>query len=235
MIHIAIVDDEASVRQHLRECIDYLALKENEEFHITEFATGAELLCNYQPIYDIILMDIDMPGLNGMDVAADLRRVDSSFLLVFVTNLAQYAIRGYEVDALNYLLKPINKYEFAMKMSRVLGRIPKRDTEFITIRSEGENVRVMCSEIRYLDVMGHYVNYHTTRGDFVEYSTMKDAETKIDKSFFVKCNRCYLVNLKHVSMVKDNMVVLKDTELPISRPQKKAFLGAFANYLGGIN
>ena len=235
MIRIAIVEDERRERAHLRDCLAYMAEKEQLEFDIVEFGSGEEFLGGYQPVYDIVLMDIELPGINGMETAMALRRMDAFVLLVFVTNMVQYAVSGYKVDALNYILKPVNRFDFALKMNKAISRTTKRTEESIQIRTGKDLYMLPVAAIRYLEVDGHYIVYHTTEGDYSEYITLKEAEKKLNKPYFVRCNRCYLVNLKYVSAVRDDVVQVGRDELLISRPQKKAFLNALAVFIGGVN
>ena len=212
-----------------------MAEKEQLEFDIVEFGSGEEFLGGYQPVYDIVLMDIELPGINGMETAKALRRLDSFVLLVFVTNMVQYAVSGYEVDALNYILKPVNRFDFALKMNKAISRTAKRTEKSVQIRAGKDLYMLPVAAIRYLEVDGHYIVYHTTEGDYSEYITLKEAEKKLDKPYFVRCNRCYLVNLKYVAAVRDDVVQVGRDELLISRPQKKAFLNALAVFIGGVN
>lgn len=235
MIRIAIVEDERRERAHLRDCLAYMAEKEQLEFDIVEFGSGEEFLGGYQPVYDIVLMDIELPGINGMETAKALRRLDSFVLLVFVTNMVQYAVSGYEVDALNYILKPVNRFDFALKMNKAISRTAKRTEKSVQIRAGKDLYMLPVAAICYLEVDGHYIVYHTTEGDYSEYITLKEAEKKLNKPYFVRCNRCYLVNLKYVSAVRDDVVQVGRDELLISRPQKKAFLNALAVFIGGVN
>jgi DNA-binding LytR/AlgR family response regulator len=200
-----------------------------------EFGSGEAFLGGYQPVYDIVLMDIELPSINGMETAKALRRLDSFVLLVFVTNMVQYAVSGYEVDALNYILKPVNRFDFALKMNKAISRTAKRTEESVQIRAGKDLYMLPVAAIRYLEVDGHYIVYHTTEGDYSEYITLKEAEKKLDKPYFVRCNRCYLVNLKYVAAVRDDVVQVGRDELLISRPQKKAFLNALAVFIGGVN
>ena len=235
MIRIAIVEDEVRERAHLRDCLAYMAEKERLEFDIVEFGSGEAFLGGYQPVYDIVLMDIELPGINGMETAKALRRLDSFVLLVFVTNMVQYAVSGYEVDALNYILKPVNRFDFALKMNKAISRTAKRTEKSVQIRAGKDLYMLPVAAIRYLEVDGHYIVYHTTEGDYSEYITLKEAEKKLDKPYFVRCNRCYLVNLKYVAAVRDDVVQVGRDELLISRPQKKAVLNALAVFIGGVN
>lgn len=233
MINVAIVDDEEKERETIKECLNFCAEKEAVKLQMFEFSSGLALLGNYKPIYDIILLDIDMPGTNGLEIAHMLREIDKFVVIIFITNMAKFAVRGYEVDALDFIVKPINKFSFAMKMARAIGRTGKRVEESIYIKTDGAIVCTQIASIKYLEVNEHYVTYHTTEGDFSECITLKKAEGKLQKDFFVRCNRCYLINLHYVTSVKGLSVFLGNEELSISRPQKTAFLTAYLKFIAG--
>ena len=235
MIPVAIVEDSAEERARIRACLSYVESTTDAAFDVHEFPNGLEFLGSIDgPVpFDLVFMDIDMPGMNGMETARALRTADSAVLLIFVTNMAQYAISGYEVDALDFILKPINKYSFAIKMKRALTRIPQKNEDYFTVRTDGETRSVRISSIRWIDVSGHYVVYHTTDGDITEYTTLKEAFTRINRSSFTFINRSCLVNMRYVDAVSKETVTMGNTKLDISRPQKKAFLTAMSDYLGG--
>lgn len=233
MISIAIVEDDKNERSLIKECLDYYMENKDIALSVSEFSGGLDFMGGYKPVYDIVLMDIEMPGMNGIDLARALRKIDKSVILIFVTNLAQYAVQGYEVEALDFILKPINKFSFALKLDRAIARTTKRKDDVFQIKSGGETLSVQTASVKYVEVSAHYVVYHTTDGDFTEYNTLKEVEKKINKDFFARCNRCYLVNLRYVGSVKKDTVFIGKDELIISRPQKKAFLSAFSEFLGG--
>ncbi|MBO7368928.1 MAG: response regulator transcription factor [Clostridia bacterium] len=233
MITIAIVEDDKNERERIKECLDYVEENEGLSLRVSEFSNGLDFLGGYKPVYDIVLMDIEMPGMDGIELARAIRKVDKSVILIFVTNLAQYAVQGYEVEALDFILKPINKFSFAMKLDRAIARTTKRMNDSFQIKTGGETLSVQVASVRYVEVDAHYVIYHTTEGDYTEYKTLKEVEKKINKEFFARCNRCYLVNLRYVTSVKKDTVFVGKDELIISRPQKKAFLSAFSDFLGG--
>ncbi len=233
MIKVAVVDDEAKARNTVRECLSFVAEKERVDFKISEFCSGLSFLGEYKPVYDIVLLDIEMPEADGLEIARMLRKMDKSVIIIFVTNMAQYAVKGYEVEALDFIVKPVNKYGFAMKMSRAIARTAKRVEDSVPIKTDGEVFSVQISSIKYLEVNEHYIIYHTTDGEYSECITLKNAENKINKDFFVRCNRCYLVNLRYVSYIKGLSVFVGNDELIISRPQKSAFVSAYLKFISG--
>lgn len=126
MPRIAVVDDQPDMRQQLCSMIDQYSRENNCMLEVTAFSDGAQVITNYCKGFDIIFLDIEMPELGGMDAAERIRTVDPDVVLVFVTNMAQYAIRGYEVDALDFVLKPVNYYQFSTKLARALQRVQRR-------------------------------------------------------------------------------------------------------------
>lgn len=232
MIQVAIVDDNAKERKHLRDCLDYITEKDGTLFSVREFASGEDFLGAYTPVYDIVLMDIEMTGIDGVETARHLRRVDETVVLVFVTRMTQFAVRGYEVDALDFLVKPVGKFSFALKMSRAIARAAVRGDNLLMLRIDGELTSIRLNTLKYVESDGHYVVYHTLEGDYREYASLKSVEDRVGENF-VRCNSGYLVNLRYVTGVKKNTVVIDKDELQISRPKKVSFLSALTKYLSG--
>lgn len=107
MIRIAMVEDEAAVREQLMGYVQRYTRQYGTEFSVTEFADGVDILENYRPVYDIVFLDVEMKHLDGMETARRIRALDADVVLIFITNMAQYAIKGYAVGALDYVLKPV--------------------------------------------------------------------------------------------------------------------------------
>lgn len=126
MIRVAIVEDDAAEREKIQGYLNELSRQEQIQFEIAPYPSGLNFIMGEMKGFDIVLMDIDMPGVNGMETAQALRKVDPTVILIFVTNMAQYAISGYEVDATDFILKPVNKYSFAIKIKRAVARQRKR-------------------------------------------------------------------------------------------------------------
>ena len=235
MIQIAIVEDEIQAQETLLSYLKELEDKKQVSFHISVFPTGSAFLDRFVCQYDIVFMDIEMPGLNGMETAKKMRMKDSEVILIFVTNLAQMALEGYQVEALDFFVKPLEKASFMMKMERVLSRSSSLGRKTFMVNTMKNEVLVLQNkEIFYVETDGHYVIYHTAKGNVKVYSTLKEAENKIQDPFtFVRCNRSYLVNLQYLDKIEKEYVYIHGTPLLISRPTHKEFLLAVANYIGG--
>lgn len=133
MYHIAIVEDEEEFRGQLQEYLRQYEKENQLSFQISVFEDGTEILENYKNEYDMILLDIQMPKLNGMDAAEFIREKDEDVVIMFITNMAQYAIRGYSVGALDFIMKPITYYTFAMKMTRAIKRVEKKAQKHLVL------------------------------------------------------------------------------------------------------
>ena len=180
-----------------------------------------------------MLMDIEMPGMNGLEVAKKLRSMDNTVVIMFVTRMAKLAVKGYEVDALDFIIKPVDRYAFMLKMSRALSRVTDGNDKLF-IRVDGDVVSIRINTLRYAETDGHYVVYHTSDGAYREYTSLKSVEQRVGAGF-ARCNSCYLVNLRFVTGVRKNKVVVGGDELPISRPKKHSFMDALTAFVGGGN
>ncbi len=223
MYQIAIVEDVDIAAQAIEGHLTKFGEEFGEQFHITRFRYGMQFLTKYQAIYDIVFMDIEMPLLNGMDTATKFRELDQTTILIFVTNLTQYAIRGYEVDALDYILKPVGYAAFSMKMRRALRRVVPLSSHKIVISTKSGDFSISVNSIKYIDSVGHQITYHTEEKEYQAYGTLKNVEASLPEGMFYRCNSGILVNLDFVVGISGNDVLLSNESLPVSRARKKEF------------
>lgn len=234
MYNIAIVEDEWECFQNLKECLEKYTEEYGVAFKIDRFSNGIDFISDYRANFDIVFMDVDMPGMNGFATAKKLREMDSSVVLIFVTFLAKYAIKGYEVSAMDYVVKPVNYAAFKMKIERAIDVCRKNRGQETVLKIREGVARIPLKDLIYVEIAGHDIVYHTTHGDYSAYGTLKAVESALPASMFAQCHSCYLVNLSHVSKIEDNSVFLGNIELAISRPRKKPFLRALYDYsMGG--
>lgn len=234
MIRIAIVEDEDFYVSELKKYLEEYQKTFGEEFEITVYRDGDGITSRYKAQYDIILMDIQMKFMDGMSAAEEIRKQDSEVVIMFITNMTQYAIRGYEVDALDYILKPVSYFAFSQKLSRAIARIRKRGKAQITIPVKGGILRLNVSDIYYIESVGHNLIFHTAGGDHMSSGTMKSAEEEFAGSGFSRGNKCYLINLEHVEGIQDKCAIVKGEKLQISRPRMNAFMQELTKYWGDL-
>lgn len=231
MIKTVIVEDDAATAATIEKYIGKYFAASGAAADVVRFGDAREFLREYTAA-DVVFMDIDLPGLNGMEAVRELRKKDAEVTVIFVTNLAQYAVSGYEVSAFDFIVKPIAYGSFAMKLRRLMQYLAARRQCEIGVVTRHGTVAVRADEIKYVEIMRHVVTYHTVRGDFVGGGTLKNVMSMLDELPFVLCNRCYLVNLRYVTQIVRNEVCVGGDMLQISAPRRKSFLDRFNEYLG---
>lgn len=231
---IIIVEDDNIALSILREHLDRYSRETELDFDITHFSDGIQLLEQYPTDVDIIFMDIDLPELNGMEVVRKLRQKDSDVVVIFVTNLAQYAVEGYSVDALDFIVKPVTYYNFQMKFKRALTRSVKRKnvTFWIDLKGGGKQ-EINTNELKYIEITQHLLAFHTTHGIFESWGALNSMKERLKNAPFELCNRCYLVNLKFVKGISQYDLSLGDEVLQISHTRRATFMLALNRYLSG--
>lgn len=234
MVNIAIVEDDIQQAAKLEDALKRYGEEFRTPLKITTYHNAMAFLGKYNAEYDIVFMDILMPIMNGMDASRLLREKDDKVMVIFVTNMQQYAIQGYEVGAFDFILKPISYPEFKLKFTRALSKLmPQKKAANILIKSESGIVRLTPEQILYVEVQQHHCVYHTKQGDYRQYQTMKSVETQLEGYGFTRCNNYLLVNFAYVQKIENMNVYVGDDVLPISYPRKKAFTDKFTEFMGG--
>ena len=233
MIRVAIVEDEAAVRDQLMGYVQRYMRQYDAQIEVAMFTDGVEILEEYRPDYDIIFLDVEMQHLDGMETASRIRALDSDVLLIFITNMAQYAIKGYAVGALDYVLKPVPYFAFSQQLQKASGQLARRARRYLAVPVDGGMRRLDEASVYYIESEGHRIHFYTEDGDFSASGALKAWEEKLEPHGFARCNSGYLVNLAYVSSVQMNTVQVGPHQLQVSRPRRKAFLEALADYIGG--
>lgn len=235
MVRVAIVDDDAGYRQTLQEHLDRYARERNVVFRVREFSDGDEIIEEYSASYDIIFMDVVMNYMDGIKAAERIRSMDGETLIVFISNKPQFAWKGYGVEALDYLLKPVSYRDFTLRMDRALERLNRRNAKFLMIPVKGGVQKLNTTELYYVEVQDHDLVFHTASGNFSSKGTLSEIEQRLDLDSFFRCNKCYLVNLGQVQSIQGCDVLVGGDSLQVSRAKKKALMDALNNYLNKIN
>ena len=230
MVRIAVVEDEEQFIEQMQQFLTRYQEEKKESLEISIFRDGDGILQNYHSQYDIIFMDIQMKFVDGMTAAEEIRQMDEQVAILFITNLPQYAIRGYEVGAMDYVLKPLSYFAFSQKLERAIGRIRKKAERYVTINVKGGIQRVELSDIIYIESQGHNLVYHTLQGELVGPGSMKEAEIVFTALHFSRGNKGYLINLEHVAGISDKCVMVKDEKLPLSRNRYDSFMKDMTAY-----
>lgn len=235
VMRIAVVDDSREDACRLEEFLQRFQKERGLALHVQTFYASVDFLEEFNGAYDVIFLDIEMPGSDGLEVAHEIRRRDESAAIVFITNMAQYAIRGYEVDAVDFMVKPVGYFNFVQKLEKAMRAAARRGERFVLVSSGDGLHRIPAREVLYLAKDKNYLVWHTRQGEFHQRGTMQEARRQLEGVPFSECISGCLVNLEYVERIGRETVLIGGNELPISRRMKKAFLQDYMDFLGGGN
>ena len=234
-MRIAIVDDQESELNMLDGYLKQFSITEKMEFNIARYSSGEQFIADFKEQYDLILMDIDMPTINGIDTAKVIRAKDENVVLMFVTAMPQYALAGYEVDAIDYVIKPVAYPDFSLKLKKALRFVKQNYTDSnIILQTKEGIVNLKVSDIYYVESALHYCIYHTADAEYKVRESISSVEQRLSGYSFARCNAGYLVSLKHVKAIMKDDVQVGDYILKISRSKKASFTEQFTKALGGL-
>lgn len=232
-IRVGVVEDDPASCQRVLDYLNQYRSETGAQFTISVFDDGEAIVEKYTPTYDILLLDIEMKHMDGMSAARRIRERDNSVVIIFITAAPQYAINGYEVQALSYLLKPVPYFAFRQELKRSIDMVRRHTDEAMLLEAGGKQIRLELPDVLYIESIRHTIIVHTLSGKLSVSGTLKEFEERLTEQDFFRSNSCYLVNLRHVVGVDGQDCIMSNEErLRISRPRKKAFLTALTNYMG---
>ena len=236
MVKIAICDDEETLILDLKEQLDRYGRETGRELCLLEYHDGSELLAHYQPDLDLIFMDIRMEKVNGLKAAEEIRKVDSTVGIMFLTSLSQYVWKGYEYGAVNYLLKPVKYGRLKMELDRFFSRYQGKEEPYFTFANDSGKFKVLYKNLRYAETSKCNVLLHFEDQDQVIYKNMKEVWGLVEQqSQFCRCHASFVVNLSFVKSVEGLEAVLATGErVPISQPKHKEFMADLADFWGDM-
>ena len=200
-------------------------------FRVTRYSDGDEITNGYKAQFDIILMDIEMKLMDGMTAAEEIRKLDQDVIIMFITNMTNYAIRGYQVDALDYVLKPVSYFAFSQKLGRAISKMKSKSSKTISIEMQSGVKKLDIDNVFYIESEGHNLNFYTSGGEFTIRAKLKDFEEQLVPYNFFRSNKGYLVNLKYVDGVENGSCLIAGKQLLISRARKNDFMTALTEYM----
>lgn len=233
-LSVAICDDEPIHRNLL---LNYLnQVFRNESYEVLEFEKGEELLENYPEKLDILLLDIQMGGLNGIETAKKIRQFDTNVIIIFTTAVFDFIQQGYEVRAFRYLLKPISYDEFSRHLIECKNDITNEIKKNIKIKeiTEGSISIIPISSILYIETVSRVTLIHTDKKIYKTRESIKNLENELKNHLFYRCHRSYLINLHKVSSINKDSVYIKNDEILVSRYKIKDLKLRITNTLGSL-
>jgi len=232
VIKAAILEDELEYQKTMTEYFARFCQETGTAFHVDCFSDGNKFLSEYKDDYDVVFIDVQLENSDGFETAKALRKLNGDVIIIFVTSLAHFALKGYEVAAFDFIVKPLTYEIYKLKMSRVFDKL-KSAKGVIIINYAGGFMQLSLSDVKYVETNGHAVLFHTVSGVYKSYASMKNIEKQINSPTFFRCNSCYLVNLKYVRGVNDFDLIIEGGVLQISRSRKAKLIETLNRYLGG--
>ncbi|MFY0935298.1 LytR/AlgR family response regulator transcription factor [Clostridioides difficile] len=217
MIKIAICEDEKEQQELLERYINQIFDVLSVKCRLEVFNSGEELLERYSKDTDILLLDIQMGQINGIDTARKVRVLDDKVEIIFITALIEYALEGYEVRAYRYLIKPVKYNNLKDNIINCIKEVDIKN-KYIVVKVQGSQTKLNVNEIAYIEVQKETITIHTLNEVYKINGTMSNIEKEIDCSRFFRCHKSFLVNLEHVKSIKQYVAILENSkEVPVSR------------------
>lgn len=232
-MRIAICDDEEIYRVELKTILDKLLA--NVDYDIDTFSDGTILseAFSKEP-YDLVFLDIEMPAVDGITLAKKIRSKSENVFIVFLTSHIEYALEGYEVNALRYLTKPVDIDKLREVLKYVLDKQGSNSHQII-IKEDGEDILIDINDVIYMESMNQNVRIVTTQGEHVIRYNIGDFEEQLKNDGFFRSHRGYLISLAKVKKLSKNDVIMEgDVILPVSRSNVKALKDALYTYVEGL-
>lgn len=231
-VSVALVDDLPRDLRHLLHLLDRYQEENPVSFAVSSYSDGAAILDANLAEIDIIFLDIQMAGIDGMAAAEAIRAVGADTIIIFVTKTAQYAVRGYSVQALGYLVKPVTYLAFETEMQRALTQLAKRKRKSVLIGSGSSLRRVPLADIIYIESHRHRLTAHLQESRMEFAGTLKAFEAELRDESFYRANSGYLINLQHLQALDGEEALMRGGHrLKVARARKKGLLEALAAHV----
>ena len=231
MIRIAICDDEKHMSDHIRAMASDFFRKKNREIQLRTFSSGEELL-NYDGQIDILFLDIQMKGMDGIETARKLR--DSKFrgFLIFITVLKEMVFQSFEVQAYDYLVKPVEEKQFEKTMERLYTSMQNASEDSLLVQKGYEGRIIREEEIVFCEIIDRKIYLNLASSEVIDYyGRIEKLEEKLAGRFY-RCHRSFLINLKYLKSYKNGTAYMEGgKEVPVSRLRGKEFSGVVLQYM----
>jgi len=234
MISIVICDDEIPFLDTLEDYIQKYRIYKSMDLKLTRFHDGSDLVENYNLGFDIIFLDISMAGLNGIETARRIREIDKQVIIIFLTSVIKYALTGYTLGAVNYIIKPITFRKLASELDAAILKCNEIDQQYITLKNNEGIFKLYVNDIKYIETYNRNTMIYTKDKNVICFHSMKKLEKKLEAFSFIRCHSSFIVNVKYIESVEKLMITLISSEhIPISQQKRKDVMKLIAIYLGG--
>ena len=220
MINVGIIEDDELAAARLAEMLELYGSEKNVALSLNRFVGAESVIGNHAGNFDVLFIDIELSGIDGMSAAKEIRKSDEKVVIVFVTNVARLAVEGYSVGALDYIVKPVNKTRLFSAMNSVMKKLERLRSVKISVSTAGGAV-----------FLGHCLVYHTGTEKITEWAPLSRAEKILSDYGFERCGKSHLVNLRYVTGINGDEVTVAGDTIKIGRSKSKSFLAALNDYI----
>jgi DNA-binding LytR/AlgR family response regulator len=229
---IAIVEDNSTDSKALEEKLRECSLLLNVKLEILSYGSGEDILADWPSNFDIVFLDIQMGGLNGIEVAKKIRESNERVEIIFITHNPQHSLMGYAVEALDYLIKPVSSQMLERVMARALRRLVKADREFLTVHNNEGYFVLNLSDIYFCEVKNRKLFIETKNGQVACAKTLQTLEEHLPQTFF-RCHSAFLINLYAVESLQGQYCIIAGKKVPISKHRRKDLISSLTDLIGG--
>ena len=232
MLNIIICDDEKALRRDLKQILETELGLMGISYRIVEYSSGEEVLSEYRQIHGqkILYLDIKLDNMNGMETARQIRQWDPSSVIIFVTVYPEFVFQGYEVRALDYILKPYEREKITASFHNALSMLDMTKESSFFLENRRGSLRISFDRIMYFFSECHRVHIVTTDGEKSFYGKLGELESSLP-SCFVRIHNRYIINMKYLDSLEASHAVIGGEPLPVSRSYKQALSIAYARYM----
>ena len=236
MYRVVIIENALAEARYLQGLLERYGKEKGVQWNVSVYLSAHAFWAEYNAAVDLVLLDVELPDVDGIELSRRLRRLDAKVMIMFVTHMVQYAIQGYEVEAQDFILKPVQYEEFALRLEKALHRLRNRIESYFVLSCHGVIRRLDLNDLYYVNVVGRLVVYHMEDRAIQVHGSLKNTERQLEWKGFARCSHRCLVNLCYVREIRRREVILTDGEtLRISRGKRNTFLLALADYYGGAS
>lgn len=234
MYKVAVCDDEPIVREQILLFLRHMEEEQGERFAVACFSSGEELLAEMDRDTQLLLLDIRMGQLSGLEAARKLRAENNTLCILFITSMTQCALEGYEVHAFGFLTKPLQYDHFCRQIQDAVRMLERRGGTALALRGQNETVVYQTSEILYFEVYGRILNVVTQSGSREFTVPLKEVERQVEGKGFFRSHKSFLVNFRHIRRVGAGVLEMDDgKEVLLSKHRRGEFLTQFSRYVRG--
>ena len=231
---IAICDDEQNQIDYMASIVASWSAHAGHNCEIRTFASAEAFLFEYEEdkAFDILLLDIEMKNMNGIELAKRIRKDHNRAEIIFITSHFEFVWEGYEVDALDFIVKPADQFSINYVLDKAINRLESTSSTLIAIKTSDGIVSLSSNDITYVEVFDHNLVYHTTKGVYDVRGRLSDVLKKLDPKRFIMCNRSFVVNLRYVQSACNDYLTIDGTKISVSKSHRKEIMQHFSNFLG---